>query len=120
MQMLCSSGGDDGLDFLGFHHHMVQSFRQPGRRYLARWPSDRAMRSIRARLREMTDRRHVGLELAVIVKLMNLTLTVWANYYFQWGNSHDKVSAIDSSAHLPLANGLSNKHAQRGRVWASW
>ena len=48
-------GGCDGFDFLGFHHHMVQSFKQPDRRYLARWPSDRAMRSIRSRLRDMTD-----------------------------------------------------------------
>ncbi len=85
--------GDDGFDFLGFHHHMVRSFKQPNTRYLARWPSDRAMRSIRARLRDMTDRRHVGLELAVIVKRMNLTLTGWGNY-FQWGNSHDKFTAM--------------------------
>ena len=111
-------GGCDGFDFLGFHHHMVQSFKQPDRRYLARWPSDRAMRSIRSRLRDMTDRRHVGLELAVIVKRMNLTLTGWGNY-FQWGNSHDKFTHIDSYAHLRLANWMSNKHAQRGRGWAS-
>ncbi|MDH4119791.1 MAG: group II intron reverse transcriptase/maturase [Acidimicrobiia bacterium] len=110
--------GDDGFDFLGFHHHMVPSHRQPGRRYLARWPSDRAMRSIRARLRELTDRRYVGLELAVIVKRMNLTLTGWGNY-FKWGNSHDKFAHIDSYAHLRLAIWMSNKHDQRGRGWAS-
>ena len=110
--------GNDGFDFLGFHHHMVTSHRNPGRRYLARWPSDRAMRTIRARLREFTDRRHVGSDLAVIVGRMNLTLTGWANY-FQWGNSHDKFAAIDSYAHLRLATWMSNKHQQRGRGWAS-
>ena len=110
--------GDDGFDFLGFHHHMVQSRRWPGSRFLARWPSDRAMRSVRTRLREMTDRRYVGVDLAVIVKRMNLTLTGWGNY-FQWGNSSDKFSQIDSYAHLRLAIWMSNKHQQRGPGWAS-
>ena len=109
--------GDVGFDFLGFHHHMVASWKQPGRRYLARWPSDRAMRSIRFRLRDITDRRHVGVDLAVTVGRMNRTLAGWGNY-FQWGNSYDKFTTIDSYAHRRLATWMSNKHAQRGRGWA--
>jgi hypothetical protein len=62
---------DVGFDFLGFHHHMVASRKQPGGRFLARWPSDRAMNSIRSRLRDITDRRHVGVDLAVNVGRMN-------------------------------------------------
>lgn len=108
--------GDNGFDFLGFHHHMVKAWKQPGRRFLARWPSDRAMRSIRARLRDITDRRNVGIDLAVTVERMNRTLNGWGNY-FKWGNSHDKFTAIDSYAHRRLATWMSNKHAQRGRGW---
>ena len=109
--------GDDGFDFLGFHHHMVRSFRKLASRFLARWPSDRAMRSIRLRLREMTDRRNVGVDLPVIVGRMNLTLTGWGNY-FKWGNSYDKFAQIDQYAHLRLAIWMSNKHGQRGSGWA--
>src|SRR5215207_7498111 len=47
----------EGFDFLGFHHRMVQSFRRPGVRFLARWPSARATRAARQRIRELTDRR---------------------------------------------------------------
>ena len=39
--------GAEGFDFLGFHHRMVRSRGIHGRRgvaFLARWPSDRAMR----------------------------------------------------------------------------
>ena len=56
-------GGTDGFDFLGFHHHLVESWKWRGRWYLHRWPSDRAMASIRSKVRELTEssqhvRRH--------------------------------------------------------------
>jgi hypothetical protein len=54
------TGGEQGFDFLGFHHHKVESWRWRGRYYLHRWPSDRAMRQIRAKVREATSRRDVG------------------------------------------------------------
>jgi len=59
-RIVCLIRGQEGFDFLGFHHHKVQSTRRPGRWYLKRWPSDRAMRSVRAKIHEATDRRHVG------------------------------------------------------------
>jgi len=39
--------GQEGFDFLGFHHHKVESWKWRGRYYLQSWPSDRAMNSIR-------------------------------------------------------------------------
>ena len=45
--------GGEGVDFLGFHHRMVRSRGTHGRRgveFLARWPSDRAMRRARDRI----------------------------------------------------------------------
>lgn len=110
--------GRSGFDFLGFHHHMVPSRLSRGRFYLARWPSDRAMRSIRSRLREMTDRRYVGLDLATIVERLNRSLRAWANY-FRWGNSSAKFTQIDAYAHERLAIWMSNKHSLRGRNWTT-
>ena len=49
----CLTKGADGFDFLGFHHHMVESWKWRGRWYLHRWPSDRAMRSIRSKVRAL-------------------------------------------------------------------
>jgi RNA-directed DNA polymerase len=41
---ICTTG-KEGFDFLGFHHRMVESWKQPGRYYLQKWPSARAMAS---------------------------------------------------------------------------
>ena len=46
--------GSEGYDFLGFHHRMIPSRRNPNFRYPACWPSDRAMRQARSRVRELT------------------------------------------------------------------
>jgi RNA-directed DNA polymerase len=110
--------GNEGFDFLGFHHHMIPSRRNPRRYWLARWPSDRAMNSIRERLRAITDRRNVGLELSVVVTRCNRTLVGW-HTYFRWGNSTSKFGHIDSYAHRRLATWMSNKHGQRGRNWST-
>ena len=40
-------GGEDGFDFLGFHHRKTPS-KWGDRRYLSKWPSPRAMASIRS------------------------------------------------------------------------
>jgi DNA-binding CsgD family transcriptional regulator len=40
---------------LRFHHRKVESWRWRGRYYLQRWPSDRAMNSIRSKVRQATD-----------------------------------------------------------------
>src|SRR5216684_5242365 len=45
--------GSDGFDFLGFHHRMVRS-RMYGKTYCHRWPSRRAMASVRAKVKKIT------------------------------------------------------------------
>ena len=113
-----TTAGNEGFDFLGFHHHMIPSRRNPRRYWLARWPSDRAMRQVRQRLRDITNRRNVGIDLSDIVARCNRTLVGWHNY-FRWGNSASKFGHIDSYAHRRLATWMSNKHGQRGRNWST-
>ena len=55
------SKGAEGFTFLGFEHRMRESWKQPGRWYLQKWPSRRAMASIRGKIRARTDRRYAGL-----------------------------------------------------------
>jgi len=75
-----------GYDFLGFHHRMVPSRRNPAFRYPACWPSDRAMLRPRSRVRELTgrNRRHVPTHL--LVDDLNRFLRGWRQY-FRYGNS---------------------------------
>jgi hypothetical protein len=59
--------GAEGFDFLGFQQHKVESWRWRGRWYLQRWPSSRAMLSVRAKIRSLTDRKLVGWPIEAIV-----------------------------------------------------
>jgi hypothetical protein len=110
--------GMEGFDFLGFHHHMVESWKWPGRYYLQCWPSDRAMASIKAKVREMTDRRYVGLSLDVVVHRLNPVLRGWSGY-FRFGNSSRKFNAIDCYVNERMAILASIKYGLSGRNWAT-
>jgi RNA-directed DNA polymerase len=104
--------GRQGFDFLGFHHHKVESWRWRGRWYLQRWPATGAMNAIRAKLREATDRRFVGHGLAWIVANLSRVLRGWGAY-FRHGNSARKFADIDSYVHERLAIFASIKHGLR-------
>jgi group II intron reverse transcriptase/maturase len=110
--------GKQGFDFLGFHLRKVESWKWRGKWYLQRWPSARAMKRIRARIRELTDRRYAGLPLEVVVERLNPVIRGWGNY-FRSGNSARKFSHIDSYVHERLATLASNKHQRSGRNWAT-
>ena len=108
--------GQEGVDFLGFHLRKVESWRWRGHYYLQRWPSDRAMAAIRAKIREATDRRYVGLSMELVVAGLNRVLRGWGAY-FRYGNSARKFTVIDSYVHERLAIFASTKHGLAGRNW---
>ncbi len=108
--------GREGFDFLGFHHRLVESWKWRGRYYLNTWPSTRAMGSIRAKVRERTDRRYASASIDVIVGHLNPVLRGWGNY-FRHGNSNRKFHAVDSYVHQRLARLASIKHGLRGINW---
>ncbi|GAC1311336.1 MAG: hypothetical protein NVSMB16_08090 [Acidimicrobiales bacterium] len=70
--------GAEGFDFLGFHHRMVESHKRRGRYWLNKWPSPRAMASIRGKVRDLTAPSRVGAELTVVVEDLNPVLGVGA------------------------------------------
>jgi RNA-directed DNA polymerase len=110
-------GGEDGFDFLGFHHRKTPS-KWGDRRYLSKWPSTRAMASIRAKIRERTDRRFASRDLHDVVADLNPVLRGWGAY-FRYGNSNRKFAAIDSYLHLRMSKLASVKYATRGRLRVS-
>ncbi|HEX6475804.1 MAG TPA: reverse transcriptase domain-containing protein, partial [Acidimicrobiales bacterium] len=112
-RIVCLTQGKEGFFFLGFHNHKVQSKKWPGRWYLQRWPSERAMRSIRSKVKDATDRRHVGRPVEAVVGQLNRTLAGWANY-FRWGNSAKKFWDVDQYVYERLEKFLQAKHGPRG------
>jgi RNA-directed DNA polymerase len=110
--------GAEGFDFLGFHHRMVESRKQRGRYWLHKWPSPRAMASIRGKVRTMTAPSRVGLELSVVVDQLNPVLRGWGAYFRQ-GNSSAKFGAVDSYVHERVARLASRKYGLRGFNWST-
>jgi RNA-directed DNA polymerase len=116
-RIVCLKDGEDGFDFLGFHHRKTPS-KFGDRRYLSKWPSTRAMASVRAKVRDHTDRRFASRDLHQVVGDLNPVLRGWGAY-FRHGNSSAKFSVIDSYVHERMSKLASVKHATRHRLRAS-
>jgi RNA-directed DNA polymerase len=115
-KMVDLGSGDEGIDFLGFHLRMVTSYRYGGR-YCHRWPSRRAMASIRVKIKAITaPRSRLKWPIKAIVDELNPVLRGWGNY-FRWGNSATKFIQVDSYVQERLALFDSKKRQKRGRRW---
>jgi len=91
--------GKEGFDFLGCHLHARMSGRLWEQRriiryYLHRWPSVRSMKRARGRVKALTGRSQVGMELEAVIERLNLFLRGWGNY-FRTGNAADKFVSMD-------------------------
>jgi group II intron reverse transcriptase/maturase len=117
-RIVCLKDGAEGFDFLGFHHHLVASWKHRGRRFLNKWPSDRAMASIRSKVRDRTPRGYAGREMRYVVEELNPVLRGWGAYN-RYGNSSRKFNAVDSYVHKRLAKLASVKHGLSGRNWTT-
>jgi len=113
-QIVCVASGETGYDFLGFHHRMVPSRRNPQRRYLACWPSDKKMAQARFRIRELTGRHRRHVPTHKVVADLNDYLRGWRQYY-RFGNSTRRFAALDDYVEERMALMLSKRHGRRGR-----
>jgi RNA-directed DNA polymerase len=91
--------GRQGFDFLGCHFHARMSGRlwereRVIRYYLHRWPSQRSMKRARQRVKALTGRNMVGMELQAVIGRLNLFLRGWGNY-FRTGNAATKFVMMD-------------------------
>jgi RNA-directed DNA polymerase len=87
--------GKEGFDFLGCHLRARMSGRlweqkRIVRYYLHRWPSVRSMKRARARIKVLTSRSRVGMQLQDVIGALNLFLRGWGGY-FRNGNAGGQV-----------------------------
>ena len=103
--------GGEGLDFLGFHHRWVRGDTPASRhlRFLARWPSRQAMQRARDRIRELTDRRRLLVDVDEVVQDVNRFLRGWAAY-FRYGNSARQFDKINHYAQDRIARFVAKRH----------
>ena len=110
--------GSEGFDFLGFHHRVMES-RRYRKRFCYRWPSRRAMASIRAKVKAITARRdRLKWSVGALVEELNPVLRGWGNYFGR-GNSTMKFAQIDNYVRERLALFDSKKHQHAGRRWGN-
>ncbi|MDQ6885124.1 MAG: group II intron reverse transcriptase/maturase [Candidatus Dormibacteraeota bacterium] len=111
--------GRAGFDFLGFHHRMKESWRWPGHWYLQKWPSPRAMRAIRQKVKAILAPRY-GLtnSMADCVRFLNPVLRGWGQY-FRVGNSNRQFHLLDRYVTFRLARFDQDKRQRSYLGWAT-
>lgn len=103
-----------GFVFLGCYLRIVRSYFK-GRTYLFRWPSPKSMKSLRASVKELTDRRRrAGMrDIAEVIADLNPLLRGWSNY-FRTGNASRHFIAIDHYVWTRLVRLLAKQRGWRG------
>ena len=109
--------GSEGFDFLGCHLHKRMSgpiWEKQRRRvyFLQRWPSQRAMKRIRSRVKELTPRAACHREMRESIALLNPVLRGWGNY-FGTGNAADKFIDVDHYVCRRLRNLLRQRKGRQ-------
>lgn len=119
------SCGREGFDFLGCHLRKRMSgplWARTRQRvyYLQRWPSPRAMRRVRTRVRDLTLRRRCHDDLRTVIADVNRVLRGWGQY-FRTGNAATKFIQVDSYVEERLRGLLvkrAGSHLAPGRATA--
>jgi group II intron reverse transcriptase/maturase len=107
--------GRGRFEFLGCTLRKKRSIlRNPRRAYLRRWPSPKAMKRVRSRIHELTDRRRAGAKLPDIIAQLNPVLRGWGNY-FRTGNADRKFNQVDHYVRYRLCAWLRRRGGQRTR-----
>lgn len=88
--------GKESFEFLGCTIRKRRSIqRNPRWHFLQRWPSPKATKKLRERVREMTSKRHSGKDVKQIMAELNPALRGWGNY-FRTGNADREFNRMDS------------------------
>jgi RNA-directed DNA polymerase len=118
--------GREGLDFLGCHFHARMSGRlweqkRVVRYYLHRWPSQKAMKRLRDKVRDRTGRNRAGDDIRDVIADLNPVLRGWGNY-FRTGNATVKFQHADQYVvsrlrRLMIRKRGRNLRADQVRTW---
>ncbi len=111
------SQGREGFEFLGCHLRKRMSgpiWERSRQRvyFLHRWPSQRALKRVRARIRELTPRWRCHQDLREVIASLNPVLRGWGQY-FRTGNAARQFLQIDRYAADRLRALLFKRHGSR-------
>jgi RNA-directed DNA polymerase len=112
--------GREGFDFLGAHFRARASGKlmERGicRYYLHRWPSARAMKSIRTKVKAKTGSNRTGVsDIREVIAELNPLLRGWGNY-FRTGNAAGEFRQIDRYVAWRLKRLMFKRHGRNLRA----
>jgi group II intron reverse transcriptase/maturase len=88
--------GRESFVFLGCTIRKKRSIqRNPRWHFMQRWPSPKATKKFRDRVKELTDKRQSGKDVKHIIATLNPVLRGWGNY-FRTGNADREFNRMDS------------------------
>lgn len=110
--------GKEGFDFLGHTHRRMPYWGRNGERlyYLRSYPSKKAMKKMRMRVREeLAPRQHLGSSLNDLIKRMNPIIQGWRNYYAKVDPSmaNQFLAKIDWHIRMRMRLWWNKKHKSR-------
>jgi RNA-directed DNA polymerase len=112
--------GKGSFVFLGCRIRKKRSIlRNPRAYYMHRWPSPKATKRLRDRVREITDKRASGADVKQIIAKLNPVLRGWGNY-FRTGTSSREFLKVDSFVYMRLLRWLYRRGGQRKTRRVRW
>jgi len=112
--------GKGSFVFLGCTIRKKRSIlRNPRAYYMHRWPSPKAMKRLRDRVRQITDKRASGADVKQIIAKLNPVLRGWGNY-FRTGTSAREFLKMDSFVYMRLLRWMYRRGGQRKTRRVRW
>ena len=93
--------------------------RNPRAYYMHRWPSPKATKRLRDRVREITEKRASGEDVKQIIAKLNPVLRGWGNY-FRKGTADREFLKADRYIYMRLLRWLHRRGGQRKARWKAW
>jgi RNA-directed DNA polymerase len=105
--------GRESFVFLGCTIRKKRSIqRMPWRHFMQRWPSPKATKKVRDRVRELTSKRQSGKDVKQIIAELTPVLRGWGNY-FRTGNADREFNKMDNFVYKSLRRWHFRRGGQR-------
>jgi len=112
--------GRESFVFLGCTIRKKRSIlRNPRAYYMHRWPSPKATKRLRDRVREITGKRASGEDVKQVIAKLNPVLRGWGNY-FRSGTTSREFLKMDSFVYERLVRWLHRRGGQRAMRRGLW
>jgi group II intron reverse transcriptase/maturase len=112
--------GRESFVFLGCTIRKKRSVqRDPRRYYMQRWPSPKATKKLRDRVRKLTDSRQSGKDVKQTIAELNPVLRGWGNY-FRTGNADREFNKLDTFVYRRMRRWQIRRGGQRATRRKAW